>query len=161
MFRAKLVFIALVVIPLFTYTTVNVIPVYAQNGGLRIAPVVKWTDNKDGHFNYCIYKGNVPLGTNIDNIKKYCLVATENSSLNNMYAYLDDGVDIYHLDDILLPPSVIRDGQEYTVCVGFNPQPDANYSIAESCQSFYNSQGSHVETPLVNLDRDTCYDCDY
>ena len=161
MFRAKLVFIALVVIPLFTYTTVNVIPVYAQNGGLRIAPVVKWTDNKDGHFNYCVYKGNVPLGTNIDNIKKYCLVTTENSSLNNMYAYLDDGVDIYHLDDILVPPSVIRDGQEYTVCVGFNPQPVANYSIAESCQSFYNSQGSHVETPLVNLDRDTCYDCDY
>ena len=161
MFRAKLVFIALVVIPLFTYTTVNVIPVYAQNGGLRIAPVVKWTDNKDGHLNYCAYKGNVPLGTNIDNIKKYCLVATESSSLNNMYAYLDDGVDIYHLDDILVPPSAIKDGQEYTVCVGFNPRSEADYSIAESCQSFYNSQGSHVETPLVNLDRDTCYDCDY
>lgn len=88
-------------------------------------------------------------------------MATENSSLNNMYAYLDDGVDIYHLDDIVGPPNVIRDGQEYTVCVGFNPQSDADYSIAENCQSFYNTHGSHVETPFVNLDRDTCYDCDY
>jgi hypothetical protein len=161
MFLVKLVFIVLVIITLFTYTVVNVIPVYAQNGGLRIAPVIKWTDNKEGHFNYCVYKGNVPLGANIDNIKKYCLVATENPSLNNMYAYLDDGVDMYHLDDIVVPPNVIRDGQQYTVCVGFNPQSEADYSIAESCQSFYNTQGSHVETPLINLDRDVCYDCDY
>ena len=161
MFQVKLVFIALVMITLFTYTEVNVIPVYAQNSGLRIAPVIKWTDNKEGHFNYCVYKGNVPLGTNINNIKKYCLVATENLSLNNMYAYLDDGLDIYHLDDIVVPPNVIRDGQEYTVCVGFNPQSEGDYSIAESCQSFYNTQGSHVETPVINLDRDTCYDCDY
>ncbi len=160
MSQVKLVFIALVVITLFTYTVVNVIPIYAQNGGLRIAPVIKWTDNKEGHFNYCVYKGNVPLGTNIDNLKKYCLVATENPSLNNMYAYLDDGVDMYHLDDIVVPPNVIRDGQSYTVCVGFNPQSEADYSIAESCESFYNTQGSHVETPLINLDRDACYDCD-
>ncbi len=160
MSQVKLVFIALVVITLFTYTVVNVIPIYAQNGGLRIAPVIKWTDNKEGHFNYCVYKGNVPLGTNIDNLKKYCLVATENPSLNNMYAYLDDGVDMYHLDDIVVPPNVIRDGQSYTVCVGFNPQSKADYSIAESCESFYNTQGSHVETPLINLDRDACYDCD-
>ena len=160
MFRAKLVFIALVVITLFTYTAVNVIPIYAQNGGLRIEPVIKWTDNEEGHFNYCVYKGNVPLGTNINNLKKYCLVATENPSLNNMYAYLDDGVDMYHLDDIVVPPNVIRDGQAYTVCVGFNPQSEADYSIAESCQLFYNTEGSHVETPLINLDRDACYDCD-
>ena len=160
MFQVKLVFIALVTITLFTYTAVNVIPVYAQHGGLRIAPVIKWMDNKEGHFNYCVYKGNVPLGANIDNIKKYCLVTTENPSLNNVYAYLDDGVDMYHLDDIVVPPKVIRDGQQYTVCVGFNPQSEADYSIAESCQSFYNTQGSHVETPLINLDRDACYDCD-
>ena len=161
MSQLKLVFIALVVITLFTYTAVNVIPVYAQNGGLRIAPVIKWTDNKEGHFNYCVYKGTVPLGTNIDNVKKYCIVATENPSLNNMYAYLDDDVDLYHLDDIVVPANVIRDGQAYTVCVGFNPQSEADYSIAESCELFYNTQGSHVETPLINLDRDACYDCDY
>ena len=161
MFHVKLMFITLVVITLFTYTAVNVIPVYAQNGGLRIAPVIKWTDNKEGHFNYCVYKGTVPLGTNIDNVKKYCIVATENPSLNNMYAYLDDDVDLYHLDDIVVPANVIRDGQAYTVCVGFNPQSAADYYIAESCQTFYNTQGSHVETPLVNLDRDACYDCDY
>ena len=158
--QVKLVFIALLVTTLFTYTVVNVIPVYAQNGGLRIAPVIKWTDNKEGHFNYCVYKGDVPLGTNIYNIKKYCLVATENPSLNNMYAYLDDDVNMYHLDDIVVPPNVIRDGQAYTVCVGFNPQSEADYSIAESCQLFYNTEGSHVETPLINLDRDACYDCD-
>jgi hypothetical protein len=110
MFQVKLVFIAIVVITLFTYTAVNVIPVYAQNGGLRIAPVIKWTDNKEGHFNYCLYKGTVALGANIDKLKKYCLVATENPSLNNMYAYLDDGVDMYHLDDIVVPPNLIRDG---------------------------------------------------
>ena len=161
MFHVKLMFIALVVITLFTYTAVNIIPVYAQNGGLRIAPVIKWTDNKEGHFNYCVYKGTVPLGTNIDNLKKYCLVATENPSLNNLYAYLDDGVDMYHLDDIVVPPNVIRDGQAYTICVGFNPQSEADYSIVESCELFYNTQGSHVETPLINLDRDACYDCDY
>ena len=159
--QIKFVFITLVVITLFTFTVVNVVPIYAQNGGLRIAPVIKWTDNKEGHFNYCIYKGNVPLGTNIDNLKKYCLVATEDPSLNNMYAYLDDGVDMYHLNDIVVPPNVIRDGQAYTVCVGFNPQSEADYLIAESCQLFYNTQGSHVETPLINLDRDACYDCDY
>jgi len=159
--QVKLVFIALLVTTLFTYTVVNVIPVYAQNGGLRIAPVIKWTDNKEGHFNYCVYKGDVPLGANIDNIKKYCIVATEDPSLNNMYAYLDDGVNMYHLDDIVVPPNVIRDGQAYTVCVGFNPQSEADYSIAESCELFYNTQGSHVETPLINLDRDACYDCDY
>ena len=78
-----------------------------------------------------------------------------------MYAYLDDGVDMYHLDDIVVPPNVIRDGQAYTVCVGFNPQSEADYYIAESCQLFYNTEGSHVETPLINLDRDACYDCDY
>ena len=161
MLQVKLLFIALLVTTLFTYTVVNVIPVYAQNGGLRIAPVIKWTDNKEGHFNYCVYKGDVPLGTNIDNIKKYCLVATENPSLNNMYAYLDDDVNMYHLDDIVVPPNIIRDGQAYTVCVGFNPQSEADYSIAESCELFYNTQGSHVETPLINLDRDACYDCDY
>ena len=161
MFHAKFAFIILVVITLFTYAAESVIQVYAQNGGLRIAPVIKWTDNKEGHFNYCVYKGNVPLGTNIDNLKKYCLVATENPSLNNMYAYLDDGVDMYHLDDIVVPPNLIRDGQAYTVCVGFNPQSEADYYIAESCQLFYNTEGSHVETPLINLDRDACYDCDY
>ena len=159
--QVKLVFIVLVLTTLFTYTAVNVIPVYAQNGGLRIAPVIKWTDNKEGHFNYCVYKGDVPLGANTDNIKKYCLVATENPSLNNMYAYLDDDVNMYHLDDIVVPPNVIRDGQAYTVCVGFNPQSEADYSIVESCELFYNTQGSHVETPLINLDRDACYDCDY
>jgi hypothetical protein len=148
-------------ITLFTYTAVTVIPVYAQNGGLRIAPVIKWTDNKDGHFNYCVYKGTVPLGTNIDNLEKYCLVGTEDPSLNNMYAYLDDGVDMYHLDGIVVPPNIIRDGQIYTVCVGFNPQSAADFYIAESCQSFSNTQGSHVEMPLINLDRDACYDCDY
>jgi hypothetical protein len=65
-----LVFIAIVVITLFTYTAVYVIPVYAQNGGLRIAPVIKGTDNKEGHFNYCVHKGTVTLGANIDNLKK-------------------------------------------------------------------------------------------
>lgn len=49
----------------------------------------------------------------------------------------------------------------FAVCVGFNPHSDTDYSIAEICQSFYNTQGSHVETPLVNLDIDTCYDCNY
>ena len=161
MLQVKLLFIALLVTTLFTYNAVNVISVYAQNGGLRIAPVIKWTDNKEGHFNYCVYKGDVPLGANTDNIKKYCLVAIEDPSLNNMYAYLDDGVDTYHLDDIVVPSNVIRDGQVYTVCVGFNPQSEADYSIAESCELFYNTQGSHVETPLINLDRDACYDCDY
>jgi hypothetical protein len=73
----------------------------------------------------------------------------------------NDGANTYHLDDIVVPPNVIRDGQEYTVCVGFNPQSDTDYSLAEKCQSFYNTQRSHVETPLVNLDRDACYDCDY
>ena len=160
MTQTKWVFITLVVITLFTYSAVTVISVYAQNGGLRIAPVIKWTDNKEGHFNYCVYKGDVPLGANINNLKKYCLVATENPSLNNMYAYLDDDVNMYHLDDIVVPPNVIRDGQAYTVCVGFNPQSEADYSIAESCQLFYNTEGSHVETPLINLDRDACYDCD-
>ena len=61
MFHAKFAFIVLVVITLFTYAAESVIQVYAQNGGLRIAPVIKWTDNKEGHFNYCVYKGNVPL----------------------------------------------------------------------------------------------------
>ena len=159
MSQVKLVFIALVVITLFTYTVVNIIPIYAQNGGLRMAPVIKWTDNKEVILITVFIKG-MSLGTNIDNLKKYCLVATENPSLNNMYAYLDDGVDMYHLDDIVVPPNVIRDGQSYTVCVGFNPQSEADYSIAESCESFYNTQGSHVETPLINLDRDACYDCD-
>ena len=161
MSQVKSIFIALVVTTLFTFTAMNVITVYAQNGGLRIAPVIKWTDNKEGHFNYCVYKGDVPLGANIDNIKKYCLVAIEDPSLNNMYAYLDDGVDMYHLDDIVVPSNVIRDGQAYTVCVGFNPQSEADYSIAESCELLYNTHGSHVETPLINLDRDACYDCDY
>ena len=62
MSQVKLVFIALVVITLFTYTAVNVIPIYAQNGGLQIPPVIKWTDNKEGHFNYCVYKGRCTLG---------------------------------------------------------------------------------------------------
>ena len=133
MSQVKSIFIALVVTTLFTFTAMNVITVYAQNGGLRIAPVIKWTDNKEGHFNYCVYKGDVPLGANTDNIKKYCLVSTEDPSLNNMYAYLDDGVNMYHLDDIVVPPNIIRDGQAYTVCVGFNPQSEADYSIAERC----------------------------
>lgn len=49
----------------------------------------------------------------------------------------------------------------YTVCVGFTPQLEERYSIAESCQAYYNTQGSRVETPLINLDRGACYDCDY
>ena len=89
-FQVKLVFIAIVVITMFTYSAVYVIPVYAQNGGLRIAPVIKWTDNKEGHFNYCVYKGNVTLGANINNLKKYWLVSTENPSFNNTYAYLNE-----------------------------------------------------------------------
>lgn len=85
----------------------------------------------------------------------------EDPSLNHMNTYLDDGVDLYHLDDIVVPSSITKDGQEYTVCVGFNPQSDADYSLAQKCQSFYNTQGSHVETPLINLNRDACYDCYY
>ena len=161
MFQLKLVFIVFVAIAMFAYTTVNVTQAYAQSGGLRIAPVIKWTDNQDGYFNYCVYKGDVSLGTNIDNMKRYCLVTSEDPSLDNMYAYLDDGVNMYHLDDIVVPANVIKDGQMYTVCVGFSPQSEADYSIAESCQSFYNTEGSHVETPVINLDRDPCYDCDY
>lgn len=161
MFKAKLAFVVLIASFLLTCVAVNVTQASAQSGGLRIAPVVKWTDNSDGNFDYCVYKGDVPLGTNIDNIIRYCLVSSEDSSLNNMNAYVDDGVDFYHLDDIVVPPNVINDGQEYTICVGFSPKSDSDYSIAESCQLFYNTQGSHVETPLVNLDRDACYDCDY
>ena len=58
------------------------------------------------------------MGTNIDNMKRYCLVTFEDPSLNNMYAYRDDGVNVYHLDDIAVQCNVIRDGQEYTVWLG-------------------------------------------
>lgn len=161
MFQVTLVFIILVIITMFTYAAVNTMSVYAQNNGKHIAPAIKWTDNKDGYFDYCVYKGEVSLGTYNDNIKGYCLMTSEDPLINNMNTYLDDGVDLYHLNDIILPPSIIKDGQEYTVCVGFNPQSETDYSFAEKCQSFYNSQGSQVETPLINLDRNTCYDCDY
>jgi len=128
---------------------------------LHISPEIKWTDNKDGHFDYCVYKGDVSLGTYDDNMKGHCLITSEDSSLNNMNTYLDDGVDLYHLDNVIVPPSIIEDGQEYTICVGFNPQSEADYSFVEKCQSFYKIQGSYVETPLINLDMGGCYDCDY
>ena len=88
-------------------------------------------------------------------------MATENPSLDNMYTNIGDNINIYHLDDVVIPPNVIRDGQEYSICVGFNPQSEADYSVAEKCQTFYNTEGSHVEIPFISLDRDACYDCDY
>lgn len=161
MFYFRNTFVVIIVIALLTYAVVSVTQVYAQNGGLRIAPVIQWADDKDGHFNYCVYKGAVTFSTNIDNDRKYCLVATENPSLDNMYTNIGDNINIYYLDDVVIPPNVIRDGQEYSICVGFNPQSEADYSVVEKCQSFYNTEGSHVETPFINLDRDACYDCDY
>jgi hypothetical protein len=157
-FLAAFLAISIVVV---VYTVGTTDLAYAQSPGLRIAPTIQWDDNKEGHFNYCIYKGTVKTGTNVDNQKRYCLLPQEDSSLVNMYAHLNDGVVYYHLDEIVVPPNMIRDGQEYTVCVGFNPQSGADYSIAEKCQTFRNTPGSHVETLIVNLNRDACYDCDY
>jgi hypothetical protein len=71
-----------------------------------------------------------------------------------------DGANIYLLDDTVVPPNVIRAGQQYTMGVSFTLQSEERYSIAESCESFHITR-SHIETYIINLDRNTYYGCDY
>lgn len=60
MFQINLIFIVLVVIILFTYTIATVTQVYAQNGRLCIARVIKWLDNEGVFLTNALIEGIYP-----------------------------------------------------------------------------------------------------
>ncbi len=146
----------MVILLIFSFFSANFLYVnqgYPQSSGLKITPIITWSDNVDGTFSYCVFEGVVALDTNVDNVDRYCQIPSDNPSLQKMYAFANDNIDTYELDQIQTPRGVIKDGTNYSVCVTFTPSQDnAGYNGAESCQTFVNKLGSHPEEPLLNLD---------
>ena len=132
---------------------------YSQKkGGLNITPTVKWGNNAEGNFMYCVYEGTVTLETDLSNIRPYCKDPTTDPSLKMMHAYANDGVDIYNLDQIQTPRGIIKDGTAYSICVQFTPSlPNAGYSFAVGCHTFTNTLGSHIEKPFIDLDSEATF----
>lgn len=128
-------------------------PVYSQqSGGLKISPMVQWNDDVDGNFSYCVYEGVVTLDS-VNDPTPYCLNPSDNTSLENMFSKSGDGINTYNLDQIVTPRGLFKDGAPYSVCVTFFPSSqDVNYKSVETCQTFTNTPGSHIEEPFINLD---------
>lgn len=125
---------------------------YSQSNGLKISPIVQWSDEVGGNFSYCVYEGVVTLDS-VNDPQPYCLIPSNETSFENIFAATNDGIDTYHLDQIVTPPGLFKDGSPYSVCVTFFPSSkDVNYSSVEACQTFRNTPGSHIEEPIVNLD---------
>ncbi len=126
---------------------------YSSKSGLKIVPTVRWSDNNEGIFSYCVYEGTVTLYTDLSNIQSFCKDPSVDLTVKSMHAYVNDNTNTYRLDQIQTPVGVIKDGTNYSICAQFTPsQPNAGYDFAVGCQTFTNKLGSHVEYPVINLD---------
>ena len=131
---------------------------YSSKSGLKITPTVRWSDNNEGNFSYCVYEGRVTLYTDLSNMQSFCLDPSADPSLKGMHAYANDNKDAYRLDQIQTPVGVIKDGANYSICAQFTPsQPNAGYNFAVGCQTFTNKLGSHIEYPFINLDLEAIF----
>lgn len=134
----------------FSSLTANL--VYSQTGGLKISPIVQWSFDIDGVFSYCVYEGTVTLDS-VNDPQPFCIIPNDESSFENVFSNVNDGVDTYSLDQIETPRGLFKDGSPYSVCVALTPSsPNAGFNTAESCQTFTNKLGKHIEEPFINLD---------
>ena len=121
---------------------VSVSPAQSQSGGgLEITPTVQWSENLEGTFSYCVYKGTVTLDS-VNDPQAFCIVPTSNLPFQNIQSSVNDNVDTYVLQQIETPPGLFKDGAPYSVCVVFAPlsSQDAGFNTAESCQQFTNKK---------------------
>ena len=139
---------------LYLNTITSVTPVNSQSGGgLEITPSVKWTENVEGTFSYCVYEGTVTLDS-VNDPEAFCIVPSSDTPFENMQALVGDGIDTYEMEAIQTPSGLFKDGAPYSVCVMFSPflPQEAGFNTAESCQQFTNQKGDHPEEPFINLD---------